>query len=76
MLLELLVARGERRYTPVKCLWLASGAPRSTALRWVQHLERRQLVRRISDPDDGRRQFIVLDERLARRLVEFLRMAG
>ncbi|HEV2567929.1 hypothetical protein [Sphingomonas sp.] len=60
----------------MKCLWLASGAPRSTALRWVQHLERRQLVRRISDPDDGRRQFIVLDERLARRLVEFLRMAG
>jgi DNA repair protein RadC len=73
ILLELLIAQGEGRLTPIKCLWLASGLPQSTALRWVNYLVSRGYAHRKLDPSDGRRQFITLDDDLELRLVQFLR---
>jgi DNA repair protein RadC len=75
MLLELLIAKCEGRPVSIKCLWLASGAPQSTALRWVNLLVGCGHVERTCDPSDGRRQFIEINDPLALRVVEFLRMS-
>lgn len=73
MLLELVIAKAERRLVPIKCLWLASGLPQSTSLRCINHLVAGGYVTRIGDPADGRRQFIELTEPLAQRIAAFLR---
>ena len=73
MLLELLVARLEGRRVAVKCLWLASGAAESSAFRWIGRLEQLGHLTRLTDPKDGRRQFIEMSDELARRLLLFLR---
>jgi hypothetical protein len=74
ILLELVIAKAENRSVPIKCLWLASGAPQSTALRWVNHLVESGHVTRNVDPLDARRQFIGVDDELALEIVEFLRL--
>ncbi|MBB6503189.1 DNA-binding MarR family transcriptional regulator [Sphingomonas endophytica] len=42
---------------------IASGVPGTTALRWIDHLRRRGLVRRFADPTDKRRNFVALAPR-------------
>lgn len=74
MLLELVVARGEGRSIPIKCVWLASGLSQSTSLRWVNHLAAAGHVHRSTDPADARRQFIEIDDGLAEQVIEFLRL--
>jgi DNA-binding MarR family transcriptional regulator len=54
ILLELLLARIERRRTLVKGAVLASGVPMTTALRYIKQLERHGLLIRQPDPRDGR----------------------
>jgi DNA-binding MarR family transcriptional regulator len=55
MLLELydLKSRGRREYVSGLCV--ASGAPTTTALRWINHLESNGWLTRAPDPKDGRR---------------------
>ncbi len=72
MLLELMAAKAEGRNVPIKCLWVASGAPQSTALRWINQLENAGHVTRSGDERDRRRQFIHIDEELAMRVAAFL----
>jgi hypothetical protein len=72
MLLELLIARREGRLVAIKCLWLASGVPQSTALRWVHLLVAQGHVTRRGDPRDGRRCSLELSEELALRVDRFL----
>lgn len=73
ILLELVIAKAENRAVPIKCLWLASGAPQSSALRWVNQLVASGHVTRNFDPADRRCQFIEIDDDLARQIVDFLR---
>ena len=73
MLLELLVARLDHSSVSIKCLWVASGLPATTALRWVKYLEESGHVVRRNDPSDGRRQLMALEDGLALRIMEFLR---
>lgn len=60
MLLELLQAEKMQRRVSVSSVCLASGAPASTALRWLNGMEMQGLIIRRSDPSDGRRTFVEL----------------
>lgn len=72
MLLELVIARAQGKLVPIKCLWLSSGVPQSTALRWVNWLQARGHVERRNDPTDRRRQFIRIGDDLAFEMNVFL----
>lgn len=60
MLLDLLVAEAKGRSVSVNSLCIASAVPRTTALRYIQVLESENLIVRIPDPEDGRRDWIEL----------------
>jgi DNA-binding MarR family transcriptional regulator len=55
MLLDLAAASLDARITAVSSLCVASGAPQTTALRWLQLLEKHRLVLKSPHPVDGRR---------------------
>ena len=63
MLLDLTLARAERRRVSVTSLCIASGVPTTTALRWIKLLELSGLVERVEDETDRRRTFVVLSDR-------------
>lgn len=63
MLLELFIGGAEGRKTPIKNLCLASCAPTSTALRWLERLLSLGLVARTADEEDARRCLIDLTDR-------------
>jgi len=65
MLLDLTVARHERRPVAVSSLCIAAAVPATTALRWIGTMTDQGLLARHPDPDDGRRVFIALTERAA-----------
>lgn len=60
MLLDLFISREEGRLLDVTSLTIGSGAPSTTALRWIQALERRELIGRTADSKDRRRSFVEL----------------
>lgn len=60
MLLALYGAELAQRRLPVTSLCASAGAPMTTALRWIQALEKEELVFRRRDPLDGRRIFVDL----------------
>lgn len=72
MMLELLLARVERRPVSVSKLCLASGVPQTTALRWIANLVARGLLERSADPGNGRRILVDLTDPVAARLLRFL----
>ncbi len=63
MLLDLAAARLENERVSVSSLCLASGAPQTTALRWIAMLQDAGLVVRRADPLDSRRAYIELTEK-------------
>ncbi len=63
MLLDLTLARAERRRVSVTSLCIASGVPTTTALRWIKLLEQSSLVERVEGETDRRRAFMVLSDR-------------
>lgn len=63
MLLELYAAQLDMLRVTVTNLCHVSGAPSTTALRWIARLERDGLVLKQSDPLDARRLFVSLSER-------------
>ena len=62
MLLILYLSGGGRRQTQTS-LGELSGASRSTAMRWIDYLSCRDLVRREEHPTDKRRNFVSLTEK-------------
>jgi len=62
MLLHLYAKELERQRVSASNLCLASGVPASTALRWINRLEREGLINRRRDPLDGRRRWIELSK--------------
>ena len=62
MLLELYAADLGQRRMSVSSLCLGSGVPATTALRWINTLEKNGLLIRAADPLDGRRVFVRLSE--------------
>jgi DNA-binding MarR family transcriptional regulator len=56
---------------------LAADTPASTALRWLQHLEREGLVERLPDATDARRHYVRLtDAGMARMTAYFAECRG
>jgi DNA-binding MarR family transcriptional regulator len=68
MLLLLYLGEGGERQSQTGLADL-SGAARSTAMRWIDHLVRRGLAHREDHPTDKRRNFITLSEK-GRQLLE------
>lgn len=58
MLVELYLAAIERRRESISSLCVASGAPSTTALRYIKTLNEAGIVEREPDPADGRRVFV------------------
>lgn len=76
MLLDLMVARVERRRVAVSSLCIAAAVPPTTALRWIKALCDQGLFVRVADPEDGRRVFIELADTSAAALAAYLRAAS
>ena len=62
MLLELYAAELGMKQISVSSLCIAASVPATTALRWINVLEREGLISRRSDPKDGRRTFVHLSQ--------------
>lgn len=71
ILLDLTAARIERRSVAVSSLCIAAAVPATTALRWIKQLTDHGLLRRVADPDDGRRIFIELSDEAARTMMTY-----
>jgi DNA-binding MarR family transcriptional regulator len=62
ILLDLYITQGQGRLISVTDSTLASQAPATTGLRYLASLADVDLVERVADPTDGRRQFLRLTE--------------
>lgn len=60
LLLDLFVAGEEGKGVSITSACIASGAPSTTALRWIGVLEERGLIVKVPDPEDGRRIYVSL----------------
>jgi FixJ family two-component response regulator/DNA-binding MarR family transcriptional regulator len=60
MLLDLMIASIENRTVSVSSACIASGSPTTTALRLVNRLVADEILNRIPDHKDGRRDFLVI----------------
>lgn len=72
MLIDLMLARIERRLVAVSSLCIAAAVPPTTALRWIKRLTDEGLFVRSADPRDGRRVYIDLSEDCAERMAAYL----
>jgi DNA-binding MarR family transcriptional regulator len=62
ILLELYALRCEQQRTSVSKLAMAAGIPVTTALRWLERLNKDGLIVREPDPLDGRRVWVALSD--------------
>lgn len=72
ILLELFVAEQSRRKLSVTSACLASAVPPTTAIRWVEKLEKDGWVRRENDPRDRRRSWILLTPKGSNAMRDYL----
>ena len=72
MLLDLMLAKIEGRRVSVSSACIASGAPMSTALRLVGRLVEEDVLRKLPDPTDRRRHFLVINAQFEQPLLEYL----
>ena len=71
MLLDLTAARVERKRVSVTSLCIASGAPPTTALRWIGQMVEAGLFVRVCDDSDRRRAFIELNDQTAEAMARY-----
>ncbi len=71
MLLILYVEHQRSRLT-VSRLCAESGAPSTTALRWLEYLEDQQLVQRRAHATDGRMSYVELTDKAVEQLESYL----
>jgi len=72
MLLDLLLAKLEGRTVSVSSACIASGAPTTTALRLIKRLVNDDILRRIPDERDGRRDFLIINGEVEELLLRYL----
>jgi DNA-binding MarR family transcriptional regulator len=63
ILVDLYAAEGRSENVLVKGVSSGTGIPHSTALRWINALERNGLIRRRKDPRDARRTRLILSSK-------------
>lgn len=76
ILLDLTIARIERRDLSVTDVCVAAAVPQTTALRWIGTLEREGLIDRIPDPRDSRRVIVRLSADGWARMERYLAITG
>jgi hypothetical protein len=76
ILLDLTIARIERRDLSVTDVCIAAAVPQTTALRWISTLDRQGLIDRIPDPRDSRRVIVRLSSDGWQRMERYLGMTG
>lgn len=72
MLIDLFLAQEAGKSISVSSLCIASNAPQTTALRWIDVLEKIGLIARASDPHDKRRANLTLTPAGSNRVVSCL----
>jgi DNA-binding MarR family transcriptional regulator len=76
ILLDLYIEDAEHRSVSVSSACIAAGVPPTTGLRWLDRLQRRGLLTRTPDPQDGRKIYIGLTVLAATRIGASLDAAG
>jgi hypothetical protein len=71
ILLDLFIASKERKLVPVTSACIGAAVPPTTALRWLQVLEKEGLVVRECDTRDARRVFVRLSAEAYARMVAY-----
>lgn len=71
MLLDLYRAHLAQQRICVTSVCFGAGVPVSTALRWLNALEQRNLAKRSQDPLDGRRFFVALTDEGASAMAKY-----
>jgi DNA-binding MarR family transcriptional regulator len=72
MLLDLYIARILEREISVSSLAIASQIPATTALRHIADLEKHGEIRRLADPSDKRRCFVIISDSAFNRMTHCL----
>jgi len=72
ILLELYVAERSQQKLSVSSVCYVSAVPATTALRWIQRLEKDGWIERVDDPLDGRRSWVQLTKRASAEMREYL----
>lgn len=72
LLLDLACARIEHRRVSVTSACIASGAPPTTALRWISQLTQAGILERTADESDPRRAYIAISDIQFSRLVDLI----
>ena len=62
ILLDLYALRCEQHRTSVSKLCIAAGVPATTALRWIDKLQKDGLIERTADPLDARRVWVMISD--------------
>lgn len=76
ILLDLTAARAEHTRVSVTSLCIASGAPPTTALRWISQMVKAGLLKRVEDEADKRRAFITLTDKAADAMARYFEEMG
>jgi len=76
ILLDLYIEDAEHRSVSVSSACIAAGVPPTTGLRWLDRLQRRGLLTRTPDPQDGRKIYIGLTTIAVERIVAALDAVG
>ena len=76
LLLDLYVATVEERPLAVGDACVGARVPQTTALRWIDQLERMGKVRRSADPSDRRRTLVSLTDAQVSAMDRFFRSLG
>ena len=72
MLLALYCFSASGKALSVSGLCHSAGVPQTTALRWIQIMEQKKLIRRTKDWDDGRRTLLSLTDETKQLLDDYL----
>lgn len=72
MLLDLLLAKFEGRTVSVSSACIASGMPTTTALRLINRMVKNEVLCRIPDDKDGRRDFLLISPDVEQVLLDHL----
>ena len=72
ILLDLFIAACEAKPVSISSACIGAGVPTTTALRWINTLEARGMVKRYNDPDDARRVFLRLKGETKSRMERYL----
>jgi len=75
ILLDLFLAFHENKRISVSSACIASGAPATTALRWLGRMEELGLIERVNDRDDRRRVYVAITSNGYCALDHWLRQA-